>query len=93
MASDARERAARGAEAAAERIRDLNEQILERIKSGGESALEAYERTLKTVADDQEAAGHARRRVDYRTRQGAGAVHPRTRVGVTGGRPRAGQAL
>jgi hypothetical protein len=57
MASDARERAARGAEAAAERIRDLNEQILERIKSGGESALEAYERTLKTVADYQEAAG------------------------------------
>ena len=57
MASDARERAARGAEAATERIRDLNEQILERIKSGGESALEAYERTLKTVADYQEAAG------------------------------------
>ena len=57
MAPDARERAARGAEAAAERIRDLNEQILERIKSGGESALEAYERTLKTVADYQEAAG------------------------------------
>jgi hypothetical protein len=57
MATDAKERAARGAEAAAERIRDLNEQILERIKSGGESALEAYERTLKTVADYQEAAG------------------------------------
>jgi hypothetical protein len=57
MAPDARERAARGAEAAAERIRDLNEQILERIQSGGESALEAYERTLKTVADYQEAAG------------------------------------
>ncbi len=54
MASDARERAARGAEAATERIRDLNEQILERIKSGGESALEAYERTLKTVADYQD---------------------------------------
>jgi hypothetical protein len=57
MAIDARERAARGAEAAAGRIRDLNEQILERFKSGGESALEAYERTLKTVADYQEAAG------------------------------------
>ena len=57
MAKDARDRAARGAEAATERIRDLNEQILERIKSGGESALEAYERTLKTVADYQEAAG------------------------------------
>lgn len=57
MAPDARERTARGAEAAAERIRDLNEQIVERIKSGGESALEAYERTLKTVADYQEAAG------------------------------------
>ena len=42
MASDARERAARGAEAATGRIRDLNEQILERFKSGGESALEAY---------------------------------------------------
>jgi hypothetical protein len=57
MAADTRERAARGAEEAAGRIRDLNEQILERIKSGGESALEAYERTLKTVADYQEAAG------------------------------------
>jgi hypothetical protein len=34
-----------------------SEQILERIRFGGESALEAYERTLKTVADDQEAAG------------------------------------
>ena len=41
------------------RIRDLNEQILERIKSGGESALEAHERTLKTVADYQEAAGQS----------------------------------
>ena len=58
MAPDSRERTTRGAEAAAGRIRDLNEQILERIKSGGESALEAYERTLKTVADYQEAAGH-----------------------------------
>jgi hypothetical protein len=57
MATDTRERAARGADAATERIRDLNEQIMERIKSGGESALEAYERTLKTVADYQEAAG------------------------------------
>ena len=57
MATDARERAARGVDAATERVRDLNEQILERIKSGGESALEAYERTLKTVADYQEAAG------------------------------------
>jgi hypothetical protein len=57
MANEAGERAARTAEAATERIRDLNEQILERIKSGGESALEAYERTLKTVADYQEAAG------------------------------------
>jgi hypothetical protein len=57
MASEAGERAARAAEAASGRIRDLNEQILERIKSGGESALEAYERTLKTVADYQEAAG------------------------------------
>jgi hypothetical protein len=57
MAKDARDRAARGADAATERIRALNEQILERIKSGGESALEAYERTLKTVADYQEAAG------------------------------------
>ena len=57
MANDAGKRAARAADAATERIRDLNEQILERIKSGGESALEAYERTLKTVADYQEAAG------------------------------------
>jgi hypothetical protein len=57
MAGDAKERAARGVEEAAGRIRDLNEQILERVKAGGESALEAYERTLKTVADYQEAAG------------------------------------
>ena len=57
MANEAGERAARATKAATGRIRDLNEQILERIKSGGESALEAYERTLKTVADYQEAAG------------------------------------
>jgi hypothetical protein len=57
MANEARERAASAADVATERIRDLNEQILERIKSGGEAALEAYERTLKTVADYQEAAG------------------------------------
>ena len=57
MANEAGKRAARAADAATERIRELNEQILERIKSGGESALEAYERTLKTVADYQEAAG------------------------------------
>ena len=55
MANEAGERAARAAEAATERIRDLNEQILERIKSGGESALEAYERTLKTAPDPGDA--------------------------------------
>ena len=75
MAADARERTARGVEAATERIRELNEQILERIKSGGESALEAYERTLKTVAEYQEAAGQrgADGSLDC---SGAGAVHP-----------------
>ena len=65
MASESKERAARGVEEATGRIRDLNEQILERIKAGGESALEAYERTLKSVADYQEAAG--RRGADWVT--------------------------
>lgn len=57
MASQSRERAAAAADAAMERIRNLNERIMESVKQGGEAALEAYERTLKSVADYQEAAG------------------------------------
>jgi hypothetical protein len=76
MAADARERSARGMEVATERIRELNEQILERIKSGGESALEAYERTLKDCRRVSGGGWPARRRMGHWTRSGAGAVHP-----------------
>jgi rhamnose utilization protein RhaD (predicted bifunctional aldolase and dehydrogenase) len=55
--SQRRERAAGAADAAVERIRNLNERIMEGVRQGGETALEAYERTLKIVAEYQESAG------------------------------------
>jgi hypothetical protein len=40
-----------------ERIRDLNERIVEYARGGGEASLEAYERMLKRLAEAQERAG------------------------------------
>jgi hypothetical protein len=46
-------------DAAAERIRQLNERILESARNTGVSTLEVYEKTLKSIADMQEAVGQA----------------------------------
>jgi hypothetical protein len=43
-------------EAATERIRDLNERILDAGKKAGNAYLDAYEKTLKSIADYQETA-------------------------------------
>ncbi len=46
--------AAQDTEAAAERIRELNEQVLEFGRKAGLNFLEAYESTLQTFADYQD---------------------------------------
>ena len=46
--------AAPGVEAAAERIRELNERIIDAGKRTGRGTLDIYESTLKTVADSLE---------------------------------------
>ncbi|MGE5636222.1 MAG: hypothetical protein ACM3UV_04675 [Nocardioidaceae bacterium] len=46
-------------EAAAERIQELNERILEASKKAGTTYVDAYEKTLKTIADFQERVGEA----------------------------------
>ena len=43
-------------EATTERIRDLNEQILDASKKAGNVYLDAYEKTLESIADYQENA-------------------------------------
>jgi hypothetical protein len=57
VASQTRERASGAADAAIDRIRGLNERIMDSVRHGGEQALEAYERTLRTIAEYQDAAG------------------------------------
>jgi hypothetical protein len=44
-------------EAAADRIRDLNERILESSKKAGNVYLDTYEKTLHSIADFQEKVG------------------------------------
>lgn len=44
-------------EAAADRIRDLNERILESSKNAGNTYLDIYEKTLASIADYQEKVG------------------------------------
>ncbi len=44
-------------EAAAERVRDLNERIIESTKKAGNVYLDMYERTLHSIADYQEKVG------------------------------------
>ena len=43
-------------EATTERIRDINEQILDAGKKAGNAYLDAYEKTLQSIADYQETA-------------------------------------
>ena len=50
-------KSANEAEAAADRIRELNEQVLEFGRDAGVSFLDAYEKTLKTFADYQDKVG------------------------------------
>jgi hypothetical protein len=45
------------ADAAAERIRDLNERIIESSKKAGNVYLDIYEKTLNSIADYQEKVG------------------------------------
>jgi hypothetical protein len=47
----------RSVEDTAERIRDLNERILESSKKAGNTYLDIYEKTLNSIADYQEKAG------------------------------------
>jgi hypothetical protein len=57
MAREAKDTAASRGEAALQRIRDLNESIVERARDAGKNSLDAYERLLKSVADYQQTAG------------------------------------
>jgi hypothetical protein len=57
MARNAKEAGASGGEAALQRVRDLNESILDQARRTGKNSLQAYERLLKSVADYQEKAG------------------------------------
>ena len=45
------------ADAAADRIRDLNERIIESSKKAGNTYLDIYEKTLKSIADYQKKVG------------------------------------
>ena len=49
------------AEATANRIRDLNEQVLEVGRNAGVSFLDAYEKSVKTFADYQDKVGDSTR--------------------------------
>jgi hypothetical protein len=53
-------------EAAAERIRDLNERIIESSKKAGNVYLDIYEKTLNSIADYQEKIGE-KSQVDWVT--------------------------
>lgn len=54
MATATQNKASKDIDAAAERIRELNEQILDFGRKAGVQFLEAYETTLKTYADYQD---------------------------------------
>ncbi len=47
------------AEAATQRIGELNEQILDNGRKVGLASLDLYEKTLKSIADMQQSAGEA----------------------------------
>jgi len=44
---------------AAERIRDLNERLIESSKNAGKVSLDAYEKALKSLVDFEEKVGNA----------------------------------
>jgi hypothetical protein len=44
---------------AAERIRDLNERLIESSKNAGRVSLDAYEKALKSMVDFEEKVGNA----------------------------------
>jgi hypothetical protein len=44
-------------EAAAERLRDLNERIIESGRKAGQTYVDAYEKTLSSIADFQDRVG------------------------------------
>ncbi len=46
-------------DASAERIRELNERIIEKSQKAGLTSLDLYEKTLKSIADMQQAVGKA----------------------------------
>jgi hypothetical protein len=46
-------------EATAERLRDLNERILESSRKAGQSYVDAYEKTLNSIADFEDRIGKA----------------------------------
>ena len=54
MAAQTESKTARDADAAAERIRELNEQVLDFGRKAGVSFLEGYENVLKTWAEYQD---------------------------------------
>ena len=65
-------------EAAATRVRKLNEQIIDAGKQAGESTLTSYEKFLKSIAElDRARPRLERRRVDREPRDRSGEVHPR----------------
>ncbi len=47
------------AEAAAQRIRELNERVIENGRKAGLASLDLYEKTLKSIADMQQSVGDA----------------------------------
>jgi hypothetical protein len=59
VARDRTAQAAGASDATVERIRRLSDRVLEGVREGGEAALQAYERTLRALADYQEAAGRS----------------------------------
>jgi hypothetical protein len=57
MATKTRDRAASHVDQTIGRIREINDQIVDSARRGGEVSLHAYERLLNTIADAQQAAG------------------------------------
>ena len=51
---DAKSAVDRNTEETAERVRELNERIIDASNRGGQVYLDAYERTLKSIADFEE---------------------------------------
>src|SRR3954452_5991027 len=64
-------------DAAADRIRDLNERILESSKKAGNVYVDMYEQTLNTIADYQEKAGQQRQVHGVATMANPQADYPR----------------